>query len=80
MTGGELAELLRVIVVTQTGVLHVTWGNVLMWGVGLFLLYLATAKNVEPLLLVPIGFGVFIVNFPLTPLMGISESGASVAW
>jgi oxaloacetate decarboxylase beta subunit len=46
-----------------------------MWGVGLFFLYLATAKNFEPLLLVPIGFGIFIVNFPLTPLMGISEDG-----
>jgi oxaloacetate decarboxylase beta subunit len=57
------------------GLMHVTWGNVLMWGVGLLFMYLAVAKNFEPLLLVPIGFGIFIVNFPLTPLMGYTESG-----
>jgi carboxybiotin decarboxylase len=39
---------------------------------GLFL-YLAIVKNFEPLLLLPIGFGIFIVNFPLVPLMGFSE-------
>jgi len=44
--------------------------------IGLFFLYLAIAKEYEPLLLVPIGFGIFIVNFPLTPLMGFSEHGA----
>jgi oxaloacetate decarboxylase beta subunit len=68
-------ETLRAILETQTGLLHVTPGNVLMWGVGLLFLYLATAKNFEPLLLVPIGFGIFIVNFPLTPLMGTTEAG-----
>jgi len=68
----QVAEILREILVTQTGVLHITPGHVLMWAIGLFLLYLATAKNFEPLLLVPIGFGIFIVNFPLAPLMGSS--------
>ena len=76
MSWNQLIDVLRNIFVTQTGVLHITPGHVLMWGVGLLFLYLATAKNFEPLLLVPIGFGIFIVNFPLTPLMGWSENGA----
>jgi sodium ion-translocating decarboxylase beta subunit len=75
MSWDQLVEILRTILFTQTGILHISWGNVLMWGVGLFFMYLATAKNFEPLLLVPIGFGIFIVNFPLTPLMGIGEGG-----
>ena len=40
----------------------------------LLFLYLAMAKDYEPLLLLPIGFGIFLVNFPLTPLMGYTES------
>jgi sodium ion-translocating decarboxylase beta subunit len=59
----------------QTGFLNLTWGHPVMWGVGLFFLYLAIVKKFEPLLLVPIGFGIFIVNFPLTPLMGVSKEG-----
>ena len=38
-------------------------------------LYLAIAKEFEPLLLLPIGFGIFLVNFPLAPLMGFTEQG-----
>jgi oxaloacetate decarboxylase beta subunit len=75
MSWQQLVDTLYQIFVTQTGFLHVTPGHVLMWGVGLFFLYLATAKNFEPLLLVPIGFGIFIVNFPLTPLMGYTQAG-----
>ena len=59
----------------QTGFLNLTWGHPVMWVVGLFFLYLAIVKKFEPLLLVPIGFGIFIVNFPLTPLMGVSKEG-----
>ena len=75
MSLDQLFEILQTIFLTQTGIVHVSWGNVVMWAVGLLFLYLATAKNFEPLLLVPIGFGIFIVNFPLTPLMGFSEAG-----
>lgn len=75
MSWDQLYDTLWTIFVTQTGLMHITGGNVLMWGVGLFFLYLATVKNFEPLLLVPIGFGIFIVNFPLAPLMGTTEAG-----
>jgi len=75
MSWDKLFETLHTIFVTQTGFLHLTPGHVLMWCVGLFFMWLATAKNFEPLLLVPIGFGIFIVNFPLAPLMGWTEAG-----
>jgi oxaloacetate decarboxylase beta subunit len=54
----------------QTGVFSLTWGHIVMWCIGLIFMYLAIAKKYEPLLLLPIGFGIFLVNFPLTPLMG----------
>ena len=49
--------------------------EVCMIAVAFFFLYLAVAKGYEPLLLLPIGFGIFLVNFPLVPLMGFSEHG-----
>jgi oxaloacetate decarboxylase beta subunit len=49
-----------------------------MWGVGSLFIYLAIAKKYEPLLLLPIGFGIFIVNFPLVPLMGYSHGQAQL--
>ncbi len=51
------------------GVWQVTPGMVLMWLIGAVLIYLAIAKQFEPLLLLPIGFGMFIANLPLTGLM-----------
>ena len=75
MAWDQLLSTLREIFLTQTGIPHLYWGNVLMWGVGSLFMYLATAKNFEPLLLVPIGFGIFIVNFPLAPLMGWTAAG-----
>ena len=70
-------EFLKVFfgILHTTGFMNLTWGHPVMWIIGLFFLYLAIAKKFEPLLLVPIGFGIFIVNFPLTPLMGVSEEG-----
>jgi len=41
-----------------------TWGNGVMIGIGLIFIYLAIRKNFEPLLLVPIGFGMLIGNIP----------------
>lgn len=55
-----------------------TYGNFLMILVGCIFLYLAIAKSYEPLLLVPIGFGILIGNIPLEPNLGIGiyESGS----
>jgi oxaloacetate decarboxylase beta subunit len=46
-----------------------------MMFIAFFFIYLAVAKKFEPLLLLPIGFGIFLVNFPLVPLMGFTEAG-----
>ncbi len=46
----------------QTAFFHLTWGNYLLIAVALVLLFLAIAKNFEPLLLVPISFGMLLVN------------------
>jgi oxaloacetate decarboxylase beta subunit len=69
-------ELIKGILITQTGVPHLTMGMVVMLLVALLFLYLAVGKGFEPLLLLPIGFGIFLVNFPLVPLMGYTEQGA----
>jgi oxaloacetate decarboxylase beta subunit len=52
------------------GVLHLHWSNPVMIAVGCLLLYLGIKRDVEPLLLVPIGFGAILVNIPLADLMG----------
>ena len=67
-------ELITVILTTQTGIPDAPVGQGFMLCIGLLFLYLAIAKKFEPLLLlVPIGFGIFLVNFPLAPLMGYTE-------
>ncbi|MGE5485440.1 MAG: sodium ion-translocating decarboxylase subunit beta [Ignavibacteriales bacterium] len=53
----------------STGLAALTWGNVVMLGVGCVLLYLAIAKGFEPLLLLPIGFGCVVANLPMTGIM-----------
>jgi carboxybiotin decarboxylase len=53
----------------ESAFLHLTWGNGGMLVIGAALIYLGIAKKMEPLLLVPIGFGVFMVNLPLAGLM-----------
>jgi oxaloacetate decarboxylase beta subunit len=47
-----------------SGLNQLTWGQAIMIGVGLVLLYLAIARQFEPLLLVTIGFGGILANIP----------------
>ncbi len=53
----------------KTGFFHITWGNVLMWIIAMVFLFLAIQKGYEPLLLVPIGFGIVLANIPLAEFM-----------
>ena len=46
----------------QTAFCNLSWGNYLMIAIALVFLYLAIAKDYEPLLLVPISFGILLVN------------------
>jgi carboxybiotin decarboxylase len=45
------------------------WSNPIMILLGFFLLYLGIKKDVEPMLLLPIGFGAILVNIPIANLM-----------
>lgn len=47
-----------------SGFYNITAGNVVMICIGLIFLYLAIKKDYEPLLLVPIGFGIIVGNIP----------------
>ena len=61
-----------------TGFANVTFGHIVMILIGLIFIYLAIKKDWEPLLLIPIGFGMIIGNIPLFPGMqvGIYEDGS----
>ncbi len=52
-----------------------TWGNLAMLVLGALLIYLGIVKKIEPLLLVPIGFGVFMVNIPHAGIMTYTADG-----
>ena len=52
------------------GLGNVTWQSALMIVIGLGLVWLAVAKEYEPLLLLPIGAGAILANLPLSPLVG----------
>lgn len=49
-----------------SGLLRISWQNVVMVGVAALLLYLAIAKDYEPTLLLPIGFGCLLANLPVS--------------
>ncbi len=53
----------------ETGFQYFYWGNLLMLLIGGGLIYLGISKKMEPLLLVPIGFGILLINLPLGGLM-----------
>lgn len=61
-----------------TGFYNCEWENLVMLAVGMFFVWLAIKKNFEPLLLVPIGFGMLIGNIPFQSGMeiGIYEEGS----
>ena len=63
-----------------TGFANATPGHLIMLVVGLFFIYLAVAKEFEPMLLIPIGFGILIGNIPFNMeaglKIGIYEEGS----
>ena len=54
-----------------TGFYNATWQHFVMLGVGLFFIWLAITKDFEPMLLVPIGFGMLIGNIPFNATAGL---------
>ncbi len=57
----------------MSGILNVQWQGLVMIGVGILLIYLAIAKEYEPLLLLPIGAGCMLANLPVSMLLGSPE-------
>ena len=57
-----------------TGFANISWengGNVLMTIIGCIFIYLAIAKHFEPMLLIPIGFGILVGNIPFPAEAGL---------
>ena len=63
--------------IQNMGVFSITPELLVMWLIGLTLIYLAVTRQYEPLLLLPIGFGIVLANLPLTQLM---EPGDGLLW
>ena len=61
----------------QTGFMTLSYKNFIMVAVALFFLYLAIKKGYEPLLLVPISFGMLLVNLFPDIMMTVEEAKAS---
>ena len=59
----------------ETAFGSITWGEIIMILLGGLMIYLGIVRNFEPLLLVPMGFGMILVNIPLGGLMIYSPQG-----
>ncbi|MDD7739266.1 MAG: sodium ion-translocating decarboxylase subunit beta [Fusicatenibacter sp.] len=67
------------------GIMALTWKQLVMYAVGVALIYLAIKKEYEPSLLLPMGFGAILVNLPYTGvldqvLQGGIESHGVISW
>lgn len=66
--------------ISYSGFANVTWQHLVMIAVGSLLIYLGIGKKYEPLLLVPIGFGILLGNIPFLQdaglQLGIYEDGS----
>lgn len=68
-----------------SGITSITWQQIIMYMVGILLIYLAIKKEFEPALLLPMGFGAILVNLPLSgainqTMAGIGETSGIVEW
>ncbi|MBP3580227.1 MAG: sodium ion-translocating decarboxylase subunit beta [Clostridia bacterium] len=67
------------------GFMAVTWKQLVMYAVGILLIYLAVKKNYEPSLLLPMGFGAILVNLPFSGVLnqtieGIGDVQGIIEW
>lgn len=67
------------------GIAGVTWQQLLMIGIGALLIVLAIKKDLEPALLLPMGFGAILVNLPLSGAIdqligGTVEAHGIISW
>ena len=57
------------------GFANLTWQSTVMILIGCVLLYLGTVRKIEPILLIPIGFGIVLGNLPLAGLAASDQGG-----
>ena len=67
------------------GIMAVTWQQIVMYAVGILLIWLAIKKEYEPSLLLPMGFGAILVNLPTRGVInqvmsGVGEVNGVVEW
>ncbi len=67
------------------GIMALTWKQLVMYAVGIALIWLAIKKEYEPALLLPMGFGAILVNLPFSGvldqvLQGGIESHGIITW
>lgn len=67
------------------GIMSVTWQQLVMYGVGILLIWLAVKKEYEPSLLLPMGFGAILVNLPSSGVInqmmsGVGEVNGVIQW
>ena len=68
-----------------SGITSITIPQLVMYAVGILLIYLAIAKEYEPSLLLPMGFGAILVNLPLSGVInqtmaGIGDTNGIIEW
>lgn len=68
-----------------SGLMAITWQQLVMYAVGAVLIYLAIAKGFEPSLLLPIGFGAILVNIPASGVIdqmveGVGNTHGIIQW
>ena len=68
-----------------SGLVAITWKQLVMYLIGLLLIYLAIKKEYEPSLLLPMGFGAILVNLPFSSALnqvvsGVGETQGIVEW
>lgn len=61
------------------GFMAVTWQQIVMYIVGIVLIYLAIKKEYEPSLLLPMGFGAILVNLPMSGVLDQTLEGGIAA-
>ena len=67
------------------GFMAVTWQELVMYAIGILLIWLAIKKDCEPALLLPMGFGAILVNLPATGVLnqvlnGVGETQGIIQW
>ena len=67
------------------GISMLSWKQIVMYGVGILLIWLAIKKDYEPSLLLPMGFGAILVNLPQSGVIdqlisGVGESKGIIQW